>query len=84
MWAVIFGNSVSYFSRIDIQHDPKKIARKRFMLIFCCIWSGEEHTKSWTKSEHGFTPKNAFLTKMAANNGAKTKNNIYQVIGKLQ
>jgi hypothetical protein len=41
------------YSRVNLRHDPEKIARKRFMMFFWSIRSGDEHTKSCIKSEHG-------------------------------
>ena len=47
-------------SRVKLRNiyvmNPQKIARKRFMMIYWCIWSGDEHTKSWPKSDHGKGP----------------------------
>ena len=40
-----------YFLVVKMLNDPKKIARKRFMMFSCTIMSREEHIKSRRKSE---------------------------------
>src|SRR5260221_2751437 len=46
------GHRGSSNSRVNILHDPKKIARKRFMAFFSTIRPAEENVKSWQKSDH--------------------------------
>ena len=44
------------YSRVNIRKnlgEPQKIARKRFMTIFWCLRSDDEHTKICKKSDHG-------------------------------
>ena len=39
-------------SRVKLLHDPKKIARKRFMSFLCSLRSIVKHTKSRHHSDH--------------------------------
>ena len=39
------------FSLVNIEYNPKKIDRKCFMVLFCTIKCGEQHTKSLPKSD---------------------------------
>ena len=36
--------SISLCSPVKIALDPEQIARKRFLVVFCRFWSGEQHT----------------------------------------
>jgi len=39
-------------SRVNMLTNPKKIARKRFMVFFSSVWPREQHIKSWPKLDH--------------------------------
>ena len=43
---------VKMSSRVKLLHDPKKIARKRFMAFLCSLRSIVKHTKSRHHSDH--------------------------------
>ena len=49
------------FSRVKLLHDPKKIARKRFMAFLCSLRSIVKHTKSRHHSDHQKVFKSNFL-----------------------
>lgn len=38
--------------QVNMWRDPKKIARKGFMVYFYCIRSGKQNTKSWHELNH--------------------------------
>ena len=40
-------------TRINIQPDPKKIARKRFLVFLISLSPGEVHVKIFPKFDHG-------------------------------
>ena len=40
------------YSRVKLLHDPKKIARKRFMAFLCSLRSIVKHTTSRLHSDH--------------------------------
>ena len=55
------------YCRVNIQFDPKKIARKSFSTVSGSIGCGEYHTKNLPKSEFRKVVKSKMASKKAAN-----------------
>ena len=60
-WWMAVDDNGGRTSRVKLLHDPKKIARKRFMAFLCSLRSIVKHTKSRHHSDHQKVFKSDFL-----------------------